>query len=74
MIVNFNNKIDSKIDILIFDLFITKINYKMIARDYESGELVINFWSNSKAPYYNLSNFAFIEDGIEVDGIIYPIE
>lgn len=41
-------------------------------RDYSPGEIVINFWSNGKAPFHKLSNFAFISSGIEVDGEIYP--
>ena len=41
-------------------------------RGYKVGELVINFWSNSKKPFYDLSNFVLIPDGIEYDGIIYP--
>ena len=44
----------------------------MVSRNYQSGELVINFWSNAKAPFYNLSNFAFIPNGINYDGITYP--
>jgi predicted NAD-dependent protein-ADP-ribosyltransferase YbiA (DUF1768 family) len=40
-------------------------------RDYLEGELVINFWSNSQFPYCYLSNFAFILDGIEYDGLTY---
>ena len=44
----------------------------MISRNYNEGELVINFWSNGKAPYHNLSNFASIPHGIDYDGMIYP--
>jgi len=44
----------------------------MQSRNYTNGEPVINFWSNAKKPYYNLSNFVLIPDGIEYDGIIYP--
>lgn len=42
-----------------------KENYKIDA-DY------IKFYSNATKPYYKLSNFAYIKDGIEVDGIVYP--
>ena len=44
----------------------------MISRNYNEGELVINFWSNGKVPFHNLSNLASIPDGINYDGIIYP--
>ena len=43
----------------------------MVSRNYNGGELVINFWSNGKAPFHNLSNFASIPGGIDYDGIIY---
>ena len=43
----------------------------MESRNYNSSELVINFWSNGKSPFHNLSNFASIPDGIKYDGIIY---
>ncbi len=45
---------------------------QMTFRDYKEGELVTNFWSNSKAPFHNLSNFALIPCGIDYDGINYP--
>ena len=41
-------------------------------RNYISNELVINIWSNAKQPFCALSNFAFIEQGIEYENIIYP--
>ena len=41
-------------------------------RNYNSSESVLNFWSNSKKPFCNLSNFALIPNGIEYDGLIYP--
>ena len=44
----------------------------MISRNYNEEELVINFWSNGKVPFHNLSNLASIPDGINYDGIIYP--
>ena len=40
-------------------------------RNYVPGECCINYWSNSKFPYCYLSNFAFILDGIEYDGLTY---
>ena len=43
----------------------------MESRNYNRSELVINFWSNGKSPFHNLSNFASIPDGIDYDGIIY---
>ena len=43
----------------------------MVSRNYTKGELVINFWSNAKVPFNNLSNFALIPEGIEYEGIIY---
>ena len=43
----------------------------MSFRMYNTGELVINFWANGKAPYKDFSNFVLIPDGIEYDGIIY---
>ena len=44
----------------------------MTFREYKGGELVTNFWSNSKAPFHNLSNFALVPSGIDYDGINYP--
>ena len=44
----------------------------MVSRNYNERELVINFWSNGKVPFHNLSNLASIPDGINYDGIIYP--
>jgi len=41
-------------------------------RNYVKGESVINFWSNAKAPFQNLSNLVLISDGIEYEDIIYP--
>jgi predicted NAD-dependent protein-ADP-ribosyltransferase YbiA (DUF1768 family) len=43
----------------------------MVSRNYNGGELVINFWSIGKAPFHNLSNLASIPGGIDYDGIIY---
>ena len=43
----------------------------MIFRQYKSNELVLNFWANGKSPYKNMSNFAYISDGIEYDGLLY---
>ena len=39
--------------------------------NYIPNELVINFWANGKAQLHNLSNFAYISDGIEYDGLLY---
>ena len=44
----------------------------MASRNYNDGELALNFWSNGKAPFHTLSNFALIPHGIHYDGIIYP--
>ena len=44
----------------------------MAFRNYSNGELIISYWSNAKPPFCYLSNFTFIEGGIEYDGIIYP--
>ena len=44
----------------------------MVFRNYNKDELVINFWSNGKFPFHELSNFALISHGIEYDKIIYP--
>jgi len=41
-------------------------------RKYTSSEMVINFWSNGKKPFHNLSNFCLIQGGIEYNGLIYP--
>ena len=41
-------------------------------RNYIASEPVINIWSNAKQPFCALSNFAFLEDGIEYENIIYP--
>ena len=41
-------------------------------RYYIPGEKVTRFYSNSCYPFYFLSNFAFVDEGIEYDGIIYP--
>ena len=43
----------------------------MITRSYISNEPVLNFWSNSKN-FHSLSNFTFIEEGIEYEGLLYP--
>ena len=43
----------------------------MESRNYNRNELVLNFWSNGKSPFHNLSNFASIPDGIYYDDIIY---
>lgn len=43
----------------------------MAYRNYNGGELVINFWSNGKSPFHNLSNLALIPGGIDYNGIIY---
>ena len=43
----------------------------MITRSYISNEPVLNFWSNSKN-FHSISNFAFIEEGIEYEGLLYP--
>lgn len=40
-------------------------------RDYREGEMVINFYSCGKAPFHNLSNFAYIHGGIEYNGLVY---
>ena len=34
-------------------------------RQYVPGEVVINFWSNGKPDFYKLSNFQYIEGGIQ---------
>ena len=41
-------------------------------RNYVPGEKVTAFYSNSRDPFYFLSNFAFVEEGIEYDGTLYP--
>tara|TARA_B100001093_G_C26649294_1_gene936756 strand:+ start:143 stop:748 length:606 start_codon:yes stop_codon:yes gene_type:complete len=40
-------------------------------RDYREGEMVINFYSCGKAPFHNLSNFAYIHGGIKYNGLVY---
>ena len=44
----------------------------MKLQNYIAGEPIMQFWSNAKHPFHNLSNFALILDGIKFDGIIYP--
>jgi predicted NAD-dependent protein-ADP-ribosyltransferase YbiA (DUF1768 family) len=44
----------------------------MNSREYNNNEEVIMFNSQSKYPYYLLSNFAHIKDGIMFNNIIYP--
>jgi hypothetical protein len=43
-------------------------------REYVPGEVVINFWSNGKPNYYKLSNFQYIEGGIQPfeDKFVFP--
>jgi predicted NAD-dependent protein-ADP-ribosyltransferase YbiA (DUF1768 family) len=43
----------------------------MIFREYQKNEDIINFYSCGKAPYYKLSNFALISDGIIFDGLTF---
>jgi predicted NAD-dependent protein-ADP-ribosyltransferase YbiA (DUF1768 family) len=40
-------------------------------RNYLVGEPVVKFYSNGLAPFYKLSNFALINDGITFDGHTY---
>jgi len=47
------------------------MSIKPSLRNYVPGEPVIRFWSNAGPPYYSLSNFAFIEGGIEHQGYTY---
>ena len=43
-------------------------------REYVPGEVVINFWSNGKPDFYKLSNFQYIEGGIQPfdDQLVFP--
>ena len=34
-------------------------------REYTIGEIVIKFWSNGKPDFHKLSNFQYIEGGIQ---------
>lgn len=40
-------------------------------RQYSPGEEFIAFYSNAKEPYYKLSNFSDIQDGINIFGELY---
>jgi predicted NAD-dependent protein-ADP-ribosyltransferase YbiA (DUF1768 family) len=40
-------------------------------REYQNNEEVIQFYSCGKAPYYKLSNFALINEGILFDGLTF---
>lgn len=44
----------------------------MQMRNYKENEIVLNFYSAAKNPFYNLSNFVMIPDGIEFEDEIYP--
>jgi predicted NAD-dependent protein-ADP-ribosyltransferase YbiA (DUF1768 family) len=45
---------------------------QMIKDDYKIDSEYVKFYSNASKPYYKLSNFAQIKEGIDVDGIVYP--
>ena len=47
------------------------INFRPYSSDTDSSENVIEYYFNSHQ-YYELGNFALINDGIEIDSLIYP--
>ena len=43
-----------------------------VRADVYHGQSFVSFGSNAKHPYHQLSNFAWIREGINIDGIEYP--
>jgi len=62
---------DKRREFLLKCISFTPMSIKPSLRNYVPGEPVIRFWSNAGPPYYSLSNFAFIEGGIEHQGYTY---
>lgn len=63
-------KVESKVESKV-DLNEEKKEFK-IRDDYKINKSYKQFYSNAAHPLNKLSNFAYIKDGIEIDGLIYP--